>query len=356
MLYLTIASVNDKPIAVNDSAITEINKSVRIDVANNDFDSDNDPLTFVYAAPRHGKFVVISNGVIDYNPKFNFIGKDSLKYIVCDQAVCDTATVYIEVKGKLNPTIGVALAVSEPLILTPETYNITYTITVKNYGDVDLSNVRITEDLKKVFLTPTEFNILEITEPTGFAINPNFDGVTNFELLDSTNSTLLIGESKQIELKIFIKPNTTVVNYSNSVTAFGTGNLILSDSIVSDISVAGLDPDPDGDGVPNETGTTETQLKMFVPNGFSPDGDGINDAFVIRGIENYPNNTLTIFNRWGNKVYEESPYKNNWTGNSKNASGIMLGEGVLPIGTYFYIIDFGVEGVKAQTGFVVIKK
>jgi gliding motility-associated-like protein len=356
MLYLTIASVNDKPIAVNDSAITEINKSVRIDVANNDFDSDNDPLTFVYAAPRHGKFVVISNGVIDYNPKFNFIGKDSLKYIVCDQAVCDTATVYIEVKGKLNPTIGVALAVSEPLILTPETYNITYTITVKNYGDVDLSNVRITEDLKMVFPTPTEFNILEITEPTGFAINPNFDGVTNFELLDSTNSTLLIGESKQIELKIFIKPNTTVVNYSNSVTAFGTGNLILSDSIVSDISVAGLDPDPDGDGVPNETGTTETQLKMFVPNGFSPDGDGINDAFVIRGIENYPNNTLTIFNRWGNKVYEESPYKNNWTGNSKNASGIMLGEGVLPIGTYFYIIDFGVEGVKAQTGFVVIKK
>ena len=76
---------------------------------------------------------------------------------------------------------------------------------------------------------------------------------------------------------------------------------------------------------------------FFIPEGFSPNGDGINDLFVIRGILNYPNNAFVIYNRWGNKVFEASPYINTWDGRSM--FGLRVGGDELPVGTYFYVLD-----------------
>ena len=78
---------------------------------------------------------------------------------------------------------------------------------------------------------------------------------------------------------------------------------------------------------------------FFIPEGFSPNGDQINDLFEINGIENYPLNSFTIYNRWGNKVFEASPYKSTWDGTSM--FGIRVGGNQLPTGTYFYILDLG---------------
>ena len=57
-------------------------------------------------------------------------------------------------------------------------------------------------------------------------------------------------------------------------------------------------------------------LTLVIPNAFSPNGDGTNDTYVITNIENYQNNTFTVFNRWGNKVFESTPYVNTWDGTS----------------------------------------
>lgn len=78
---------------------------------------------------------------------------------------------------------------------------------------------------------------------------------------------------------------------------------------------------------------------FFIPEGFSPNGDGTNDLFVIRGIEHYPNNTFVIFNRWGDKVFEMNHYQNTWNGSS--TLGLRIGGNELPVGTYFYILDLG---------------
>jgi gliding motility-associated-like protein len=78
---------------------------------------------------------------------------------------------------------------------------------------------------------------------------------------------------------------------------------------------------------------------FFIPEGFSPNGDGINDLFVIRGIEYYPGNKIVIFNRWGDKIFEASPYQNTWDG--KTTMGLRVGGDELPIGTYFYLLDLG---------------
>lgn len=78
---------------------------------------------------------------------------------------------------------------------------------------------------------------------------------------------------------------------------------------------------------------------FHIPNGFSPNGDGVNDLFIVRGITQYPSNQVEIFNRWGNKVFGASPYQNNWDGTS--TEGVQIGGGNLPVGTYFYVFDLG---------------
>lgn len=77
---------------------------------------------------------------------------------------------------------------------------------------------------------------------------------------------------------------------------------------------------------------------IFVPEGFSPNGDGVNDFFVIKGIEKYPNCHFTVFNRGGNKVFESTKgYKKEWDG--KTMFGITVGGRELPTDTYFYILN-----------------
>jgi gliding motility-associated-like protein len=91
---------------------------------------------------------------------------------------------------------------------------------------------------------------------------------------------------------------------------------------------------------------------VMVPNGFSPNGDGTNDGYVIDGIEKFPGNKLWIYNRWGNLVYKAKDYDNKWNGIS-NISGVSMGQRV-PAGTYFYILDLN-DGTKPKSGFLVIK-
>lgn len=86
---------------------------------------------------------------------------------------------------------------------------------------------------------------------------------------------------------------------------------------------------------------------LFIPQGFSPNGDGDNDRFEVTGIAAYPGSELTVFNRWGQKVYETNSYDNEWDGRS--AAGREL-----PNDTYFYVLNLS-EG-RAYNGFVVIKR
>jgi gliding motility-associated-like protein len=101
----------------------------------------------------------------------------------------------------------------------------------------------------------------------------------------------------------------------------------------------------------NETGCDLANVKvnikcdtLIIYDGFSPNGDGKNDFFVVEGIEDYPNTNVIIYNRWGNKLYENKDYKNDWGGTWNNRA--------VPDGTYFYQVIL--ENGDIHSGYVQI--
>ncbi|MEN9300042.1 MAG: hypothetical protein RLZZ429_2355, partial [Bacteroidota bacterium] len=84
-------------------------------------------------------------------------------------------------------------------------------------------------------------------------------------------------------------------------------------------------------------------------NVFTPNGDGHNDFFDIKNIEQFPDNEVAVYNRWGNEVYKTKSY---------SRSNRFSGAG-LPDGTYFYILKINHiggqnAGIEVVKGFVTI--
>ncbi|MCD4709247.1 MAG: DUF2341 domain-containing protein [Bacteroidales bacterium] len=90
----------------------------------------------------------------------------------------------------------------------------------------------------------------------------------------------------------------------------------------------------------------ENAEEVFIPEGFSPNGDGFNDHFVILGLENFPENELMVFNRQGVELFHQVNYENDWDGRPE--SGNITG-GILPEGTYYYIFKFGDLNIRKGT-------
>ncbi|UTW60786.1 gliding motility-associated C-terminal domain-containing protein [bacterium SCSIO 12741] len=73
----------------------------------------------------------------------------------------------------------------------------------------------------------------------------------------------------------------------------------------------------------------------FIPGGFSPNGDGVNDTWVVPGIEAFTSSELYIYNRWGDLIYSASPYENEWEGQTNTG---LLGGDRVGDGTYYYVL------------------
>jgi gliding motility-associated-like protein len=98
---------------------------------------------------------------------------------------------------------------------------------------------------------------------------------------------------------------------------------------------------------------TSLNCGLMIHDAISPNGDGINDKWVIEGIEYHPGNTVAIFDKWGNEVFGTSNYNNDWEG--KRSSGEAL-----PDGSYFYLLKLkdpaNATGQESFTGTLLIKR
>ncbi len=90
-----------------------------------------------------------------------------------------------------------------------------------------------------------------------------------------------------------------------------------------------------------------------VPNGITPNGDGVNDALVFDLIlanpDEFPDNEIIIFNRWGDVVFQAKPYNNDWEGTNQNGKD-------LPAATYYYVLRLSIGEGEIIRGDVTILK
>jgi gliding motility-associated-like protein len=99
-----------------------------------------------------------------------------------------------------------------------------------------------------------------------------------------------------------------------------------------------------------------TVCDIIIPDGFSPNNDGINDTFEIPNLAFiYPNYKLEIYNRYGSLIYTGNRNKENW-GGTTTESGLNLGDRLLPTGVYFYILNFNDGTRKAIQGRVYLNR
>jgi gliding motility-associated-like protein len=117
--------------------------------------------------------------------------------------------------------------------------------------------------------------------------------------------------------------------------------------------------DADNDGIkdyldPNNYSTgIDPSKELEVYNALSPNGDGYNDVFTIRNIELYPENELTIFNRWGKEIYKTEAYGQY----DRYFKGYGPSGKTVPVGTYFYILKVKINGSdKVYKGYLYINR
>ncbi|WP_228780088.1 DUF7507 domain-containing protein [Aquiflexum lacus] len=105
-------------------------------------------------------------------------------------------------------------------------------------------------------------------------------------------------------------------------------NEINSDRVVQITNIASVSSDEEDINMDDNQASDTNQIHpFFIPNVITPDGDGLNDRFEIKGLDKFVENEIVIFNRNGDHVYERKNYQNEWA-----AEGLVSG-------TYFFVLN-----------------
>ncbi|AUD02040.1 SdrD B-like domain-containing protein [Spirosoma pollinicola] len=245
--------------------------------------------------------------------------------------------------------IGLAMSVRDTLRKPDGSFDVTYQIVVKNYGSEKLNYVSVSDSLSKVFNSQTgaTFSIAKApyVTSTGSALklNPNFNGGSDPVLiLGDSISVLAAGKVDTLQMVVNVATDGSTMTFLNS--AYATAKS--TSATVSDVSTSGLNPDLNGNNNPTDSNEREstplnlphTLQSMFIPEGFSPNGDGVNDLFVIRGVAGLTV-SLEVYNRWGHIVYKNDDYQNDWDGKPNTGIAISSDANGVPDGTYYYVIN-----------------
>jgi|GEM_PF-1663609 len=302
---------------------------------------------------------------------------DSFDIVLNTQPLTD---VVIDITG-VDATEG-SLDITQ-VTFTNANWNTTQTITVTGVND-DLSDGDITYTLTLTVDDVSSDDSYDGKSTTVTVINTDNDvaGITA-TLSGDSNETSEDGTSDSFDIVLNAQPLTDVIiditgldetegildiaevtftsinwNVPQTITVTGADDNDVDGDIsyVLDLEVNDSQSDDSYDGlsvsvdVTNIDNDEATEIK--IPEGFSP-GDGqYNEEFKIDGLETFDQVSVKLYNRWGNLVYSEDNYQNDWTG--KNNVDTSLGED-LPTGTYYYLLEIKDNG-KVYSGYVYMKR
>jgi gliding motility-associated-like protein len=223
------------------------------------------------------------------------IGKDTACIVVCDEFdVCDTTTIYIEVVP-----IGAAT-----ITAIDDTASTKYpTAVVIRVLANDVFDIKDTATI--------EVRIVQGKEP---------------------KHGIAVVDTKTKTIQYVPDPNTKYCGQDTFFYYIRVGTRTDTARVVVEIKCDSTNTGP---------------FKVY--NGFSPNDDGKNDTFVIDGLDNFPDNELIIYNRWGNQVFRKKNYDNTWNGTWEGSN--------LPDGTYYYILCLpDGNATKIESGYLELRR
>ncbi len=163
-----------------------------------------------------------------------------------------------------NPVIGIAKQAGSVTDLGGGNYEVTLTFTVENLGNVDLDNVQVTDDLAATFGAPATFTVSGGPNASGtLTANGAYDGSGDMNLLTAGSSSLPFGATETITVTVQFAPNGASEPFNNTAVASGDSPLGVN---TTDNSDNGVDPDPNGNGDPTETGEDDPTPITTTPN------------------------------------------------------------------------------------------
>ena len=410
----SIATIEDNPITIdilaNDNDLPNVGTLTTTSPANgtvviNDGGTPGDP----------------SDDTVTYTPDPGFTGTDTFLYTICDAlGNCSTATVTV----LTNPLGVDLDADDDGIVDTFEDLNLdgdndpatnptdTDGDGIPDYLDIDSDDDGIPDNVEAQttadYLAPSgedlNNNGLDDVYETGgnlgiIPVDTDGDGIPDYVDTDSDNDNVpdnieahdhdqdgipdvtFIGSDKdndglddgyegytQIDLDVNDEIDDPFDNLPNTD---GDSESDYRDTDDDDDNILTMDEDQnadgiysnddiDSDGTPDylEPNFSEADIEVF--NVVTPNGDGVHDVLTIRGIENFPNNTIKIYNRWGVQVYMTKAYNsqgNVFDGTSEGRVTVDV-DNKLPVGTYFYILDFEDDNgnMKTLSGYLYLNR
>jgi gliding motility-associated-like protein len=284
-------------------------------------------------------------------------------YIVTGAAPCgalpDTKTITVNVMPKadllISPLQDVTKCLNKDYVITtgvgsttpgnagtPYTYAWTTLPTNAPAAGVNNSqNYTVSSNVTTTFVVTVNGNCANATRDT--IVIKNFVDNIAISIIDSsttcagTEFTLhsnVTGGYPSYNFGWFMDSNTSAISNSNNLTSISPANQGTYLITVNVNDSCGYTKSA------TEVITVLPPCNVVIPNVITPNGDGVNDYFIIANIEHHPNTSVSIFDRWGRKVYENANYNNEWKADHSAD------------GTYFYVID--VPDDKKYSGFITV--
>ena len=354
--------INDCPITIDDSYTLKEGDTLIIDklngVLSNDSDAESDPLTLEKLSdPIYGSLSISNDGSFTYIHNGSETTGDSFIYRVTDGSCKSNISKVSLIIRPINDCPEIIVSPSKMLLneCVEESEVFDLSVFFKDaennplvYGAKSSNTSLVKVSTKDSLLTFKDIGVSGSSLITIVASDGDCETTLEFEVEIQISDLDGDGVRNCIEIS-----NGTNLNDACSYNI---------DDITLPVTAT---EDCDGDGVidaveindktdPNDP-CSYNRLSISVPistesncpvapfDGFSPDGDGVNDTWVVPYIEQYPKSELVIYNWWGVVVYETQNYKSDWNGEN------------LPEGVYFYILNLK-NGSKEIKGSIYLKR
>jgi gliding motility-associated-like protein/uncharacterized repeat protein (TIGR01451 family) len=261
---------------------------------------------------------VDSNGVLSLIPGLNPVGRYTLKYTLSEKAFPDNKDEAIVIITIINDQVDLSVTKTsfEAEIYEGDEYE--YEIVVRNIGGTPATNVTIVDDLP-ASVTYVSSRVVSVSSGQIQVGQPAFNG-------------------NKITWTVPFVPAEGVITLRVKVKAGDAGtvtNLVKVDSEEDDTNLAD-----------NQDTDVNQVLPFRIPNVITPNADGDNDTFEIKGLGKFAASEIVILNRYGDHVLEKTNYQNDW-----NAPGQVAG-------TYFYVLKLTDRSGKVHefTGWIQVIK